>query len=379
MIFRSLIKPLIAFSVILLAMMQPAAAQSSGGSNVQQEIINGIVQNIIQSVRDQIYRRRLVPPAGVTRFSGEESEFNSKDPFAAKGVSNPFSALGYAKAPVLAEPAPAAWLYGANLVGSGDKARSISTDTDVATVTGAFDVTKIGVFTTTDALTFIGTGSQSWAHTATWVTFLPPTTFTDGSTPSTSGTVSYLNGGFSADFTALASWTRSTTNIFLAAPADSSAVSYTGNAQYRFDFPYAIWIEPTAGVTYTELYTANFGTKIADATEVHGGGRLGTEMKWMGYTVQPTLSASVFKIVDSNIALAANLANLQANNIAPLVPSALGGRASAKMTVLWTSNFSSYLEVHGSGTNTRFVAPPGITPPSSYVVGAQGGLRYTWN
>ena len=78
-------------------------------------------------------------------------------------------------------------------------------------------------------------------------------------------------------------------------------MSYTGNAQYRFEFPYTVWFEPTAGVTYTELYTANFGTKFGDTTEVHGGGRVGFETKWMGYTVQPVLSGQVFKIVDSNL------------------------------------------------------------------------------
>jgi hypothetical protein len=63
-------------------------------------------------------------------------------------------------------------------------------------------------------------------------------------------------------------------------------MSYTWNAQYRFDFQYGIFFEPTGGVTYTDLFTANFGTHIGNSTEVHLGGRVGTEMKWMGFTVQ---------------------------------------------------------------------------------------------
>jgi hypothetical protein len=157
----------------------------------------------------------------------------------------------------------------------------------------------------------------------------------------------------------------------LLAPADSSSISYTGNAQYRFDFPYSVWIEPTAGVTYTEVYTQNFGTKFADNTEVHGGARIGTEMKWMGYIVQPTLYGAVFGVVDSNMV--------------GLIPAGLpggvaatglvGGRGSGKINVIWTPNFSSYVEVHGSGaSNTK---TPGVG--STQTIGAQAGLRYTWN
>jgi hypothetical protein len=141
--------------------------------------------------------------------------------------------------------------------------------------------------------------------------------------------------------------------------------------------PYSVWIEPTAGVTYTEVYSANFGVKLADLTEVHGGARIGTEMKWMGYTIQPTLSGAVFRVVDSNISL---------NPLAGLVPAAapgpglLGGRASGKITVLWTSNFSSYLEVHGSGTaSTKTFQPVAGNPSATDTIGAQAGLRYTWN
>jgi hypothetical protein len=285
--------------------------------------------------------------------------------------------LAYTKSPILA-PAPlSVWLYGANLIGSGDRAVTFGTQTRVETVTGAFDVTKIGVFTATDALTFIGTGSHSWSRAEAFAA-AAPAIITDASIPSTSATVSYLNGGFSADFTALASWTRNSTNgALLAAIPDSSSVAYTGNGQYRFDFPYSVWIEPTAGVTYTEVYTANFGTKLADLTEVHGGARIGTEMKWMGYTIQPVLSGAVFRVVDSNITNA-----LLAGAIPAAAPGAglLGGRGSAKITVLWTSNFSSYLEVHGSGTaSTKTFQPVAGNPSATDTIGAQAGLRYTWN
>ncbi|MCK1391003.1 autotransporter outer membrane beta-barrel domain-containing protein [Bradyrhizobium sp. 1] len=365
------------FAVALLAVLslfavRPAAAQS--GPNIPQEVINNVIQNIIQNVRDQIQHRRVIAPPGTLRFSGEEANFDNRDPFASKGVSNPFSALAYAKAPPLAAPPPAAWLYGVNLVGSGDRAQSTGVDVSVATVTGAVDVTKIGIFTATDALTFIGTGSHSWAHS--FSSLGGAATITDGSIPSTSGTLSYINGGFSADFTTLASWTHNTTNVAVVGVAgDASGLAYTLNGQYRFDFPYTVWIEPTAGVTYSESYTGNFGTKTGDSTEVHGGARAGFETKWLGYTVQPSISGQYYEIVDASGAAGAVVVGG--------VPfggtvGTYGVRGSGKINVLWTPQLSSYLEVHGSSITAPKTGLPAVGGAGTSIVGTQAGLRYTW-
>jgi hypothetical protein len=370
MFFSRFSKILLPSAALFAITAQPASAQYA--SDIEQRIIGSVIQNIIENVRDQVQRRRLVRPAGRLQFNGEEGEFNNRDPFAAKGMDNPFGALAYAKAPAMAAPV-SAWLYGANLVGNADRASAINVDIHTQTVTGAFDVTKIGIFTATDALTFIGTGSHTWSQT-----YNPAPPEFEASIPSTSGTLSYLNGGFSADFTALLSWTRTSVRnapVLVVAPPDSSAIAYTGNAQYRFDLPYTFWFEPTAGVTYTELYTSNFGTKFGDTTEVHGGGRVGFETKWMGFTIQPTLSGLVYKIVDSNFPAVAGVgipafAAVQSN---------LGGRGAGKITVIWTPQFSSYLEVHGTGTaSTDGPTPLVAQTPGVQSYGVQGGLRYTW-
>ncbi|MBR1120853.1 autotransporter domain-containing protein [Bradyrhizobium lablabi] len=372
MFFSRFSKILLASAALFALTAKPASAQYA--SDIEQRIISSVVQNIIENVRDQLLRRRI-PPPGRLQFSGEEGQFDNGDPFAAKGMENPFGALAYAKAPAMAAPV-SAWLYGANLVGNADRATTFGTDIHTQTVTGAFDITKIGIFTATDALTFIGTGSHTWSQS--YNRFNAPAPDFTGSIPSTSGTLSYLNGGFSADFTALLSWTSSSVKnvapILVVAPPDSSSIAYTGNAQYRFEFPYTVWFEPSAGVTYTELYTSNFGTKFGDTTEVHGGGRVGFETKWMGYTIQPTLSGFVYKIVDSNFPAVA----IPGAPAFAAVTSNLGGRASGKITVIWTPNFSSYLEAHGSGTaaTDRGVVVP--NPPAVQTYGVQGGLRYTW-
>ena len=132
-------KALLATAALLAIGSQPAAAQYAG--DVEQQVIRNTIQNIIQSVRDEVQRRRIAPPPGRLQFSGEESEFNSRDPFAANGMSNPFGALAYAKAPAMAVAPAAQWLYGANLVTSVDKAISFGTEIRTVTATGAFDIT----------------------------------------------------------------------------------------------------------------------------------------------------------------------------------------------------------------------------------------------
>ena len=358
------LKALATVTGFFLILAQPAAAQSarstlqSAGSTLQQDIINGVVQNIIQNVRDQIHAR-LVSPPGRLGFNADESDFDNRDPFAVHGSPDPFRALGYAKAPAMAPDPGSAWLYGVNVVGAGDRSVTSGIGTYVSTVTGAFDVTKIGIFTSSDALTFIATGSDSWGHQGGLVSV-------DTSTPSPSGTLSYSNGGFSADFTGFASWTRTAVSIvpFPAAVMEGSLLGYTGNAQYRFDLPYSVFIEPTIGVTYTEGYTANFGAKISDTTEVHGGARFGTEMKWMGYKVQPTLSASVYQIVDSSAV----------GVVGSIIPSSMiGFRGSGKVTVIWTPSFSSFLEAHASGMTGA--SQSNLAFSTTQTTGAQAGLR----
>ncbi|MBN8990988.1 MAG: hypothetical protein J0H42_22305 [Rhizobiales bacterium] len=294
------------------------------------------------------------------RFTAEEdSSFDGRSPFRV-GEGSPFTALAYAKAPAMVAAASPVWLYGFNASGSGDRTQTFTNTVHSATATASFDVTKIGIFTTSDSLTFVATGADTWSRQRD--NLFGITNF-DSNSPSGSGTLAYTNGGFSADFTGTASWTRVTAiGLAIGVPADSSSATYTGNVQYKYDLPYAFFFEPTVGVSYTETYTANFGTKTGDMTEVHGGARIGTEMKWMGYTIQPTLSGAVFKIVDYSPAVAASVSDQ------------LGGRGSAKINVIWTPNFSSWIEAHGSG----IAGTKTLGNLSTNTYGASGGLRYSW-
>jgi Autotransporter beta-domain len=360
--FTNTVKTGLSATALSLALSSVVAVPAKADGDVEQRILANAITNILQSVRDEIQSRKLLPPPapGRFRFSAEESDFDNRHPFAAQDPSNPFEALAYTKAytkapPLAAAPAPV-WLYGINGIISGDRTTSIGTVATTTTAVGAVDVTKIGIFTASDALTFLATGSDSWSRI--------PAQFFKSSTPSGSGTVAYTNGGFSTDHTVTSSWTsNSVIGLGIAAPANSSLVSYTGNVQYKFDLGNSWFIEPTAGLIYTNFYTANFGASTGTSTEVHGGGRVGTEVMWGAIKVQPSITGAAFEIV--SVSGAGGVAAAGAPNVTAQL-NQLGGRGSAKLDFLWTSKFSTFLEGHISsvaGTQT---------------VGASGGLRYTF-
>ena len=164
---------------------------------IEQEIVRNAVQNILWTVRDQIQNRKITPPPGMMRFTGEESEFDPRRPFE-QSARHAFDALGYAKSPKMAPAATPTWLFGFNAIGAVDETRTVFASTTAASGTGEIDVTKIGIFTASDTLTFVATGTGIWAHTFGL----------DIATSSGAGTLAYTNGGFSADFTTAATWSR---------------------------------------------------------------------------------------------------------------------------------------------------------------------------
>jgi hypothetical protein len=343
------------------------AAPVSAQELVEQRIQERDRENILQNIRDQIQpmlKGAAMISAGATsagrmRFTGEDSDFDSRNPFAPRETTDPFAAMAYTKA-IKAPPMPAipVWLYGVNGIISYDRTSAGVAGTLATTTTGtvAVDVTKIGIFSTSDALTFLATGADSWSHI--------PASFFNSSTPSGSGTLAYTNANFSADLTATASWTsNSATAAGVVAPANSSMMSYTGNAQYKVEIVNSWFVEPTAGAVYYDFFTPNFGTSAGTATEIHAGGRIGGEVTVSGIKLQPQFSAAAFEIV--SVSGAGGVAAAGAANVAAQL-NRLGGRGAAKLNILWTNNFSTYAEAHISnviGTNTA---------------GVSGGLRYSF-
>jgi hypothetical protein len=351
-------KSRLAAAAVGLALSWVVAAPANS-QEVEQRILANIIQNTLQEIRDPIQSGRVIAPApGRSRFSAEETEFDNRNPFAAQSADDPFAALAYTKALTKAPPAPPTpvWLYGVNGIVSYDRTTSIGSLATTTTGVVAADITKIGIFTASDALTFLATGSDSWSHI--------PTSFQNSTMPSGSGTLAYLNGGFSTDFTTTASWTsNSSTLLGIAAPANSSLISYTGNAQYKFDIGHSWFVEPTAGAIYTDFHTANFGNSIGGSTEIHGGGRIGGEIMAGGLKLQPSFSAAAFQII--SVSGAGGVAAAGLPNVAAQL-NQLGVRGNSKLDFIWTSNFTSYIEGHLSSV------------AGTHTAGVSGGVRYTF-
>lgn len=356
-----------ALCVAGLILVSGETARAQNIQDIQQEVVNGVVRTVLQNVRDQVQRRRRNSTEPL-RFSGSEASIlDYNNPFASIASSDPYSvgpnsvgpmgALAYNKVPTKAptlETIPQSYLFGINVIGTGDASSAGGVTTSSAAVAGAFDVTRVGVFTATDALTIIGTATGVWSS-------LPGI---DASATAGSATIAYANGAFSTDFTVTGTWSTVSLKAFgLVLPADSTAISYAPNVQYRFDLGNSWYLEPTVGVTYTESYTRNFETKIGDSTEVHGGARFGTEWLWGDWKVQPSVTGILFTVVDQNSIFD------QLNQLAPNASSnkdLLGGRGSGKLNFIWDTNFSSYIEAHGSS----------IGAAKAY--GGSGGLRWTF-
>jgi len=349
-------------------------------ASVQEQVSTQTLQDVTDSVRDRVRSsiadsihssiRTITPITPITpppidpgdSFIQPSSLKPGGDPSTPGRGRNSSPDPSQLSGPSLGDYGPAAkqWFYGANLFNSADRGIALDTRVSVATVAGAADVTRVGVFSATDALTFIATGLNSWVSTKT--TGLPDT---NTATPSASATIAYLNGSFSTDLSVLASWIPASPD----SDQGTRALAYTANFQYHYQAPYSVWFEPTAGVTYGEQFNGNFADRTATSTEIHGGLRFGGETRWMGYIVQPTLSAVAFKVIEQNGA-AIQTYNPALNDMVNPA-GAVGIRGSAKMTVLWKANFSTYLDLHASTTSSPDM-------PNVQVLGVQGGMRYSF-
>jgi hypothetical protein len=337
---------------MLLGTACTAGLIGSAGANsaVEREIFRNALENILRDVRDQIQRRTLVPLPSQNlpmRFSGEATNVAAR-------VEEPFAALGYAglvrKAPPMVAPLLPAYIVGANLNASVDRSFTTGVVTNSVSITGAGDITKIGVFHTTDAISVILTGSGIFSR-------IPGIVTTNTTTSVGAGTIAYVNGGFSTDLTWNGMWTRTSLAAGgIAAAPNTSAASFTPNAQYKFETGHGSFFEPTVGLTYTETYTANIG-KTGDNTEVHGGVRVGFQTMWDSVRVQPMVSVAAFTFVGASVAGA---------GVAPVTLGQVGLRASGKVNFIVTDRFQGFVEAHGNA----------IVNTTAY--GAMGGVRWSF-
>lgn len=342
--------PFLTATAVLVSTSAFISVTPARADELTDQIVQGVVQNILQNVRDKIQNRTVQRSPRALQFT-EDDLFGSNE-----GL--PFNALGYSKVYTKAPPVqaiPPSYLYGFNAIVSGDYTATAGIRVRSVAGTGAVDITKIGVLNSSDALTFIMTGIGIGTQAVGF----------DATTAATAGTLAYISGGFSADFTVSGYWTDST--IAALGTSTTSGVSYSPNIQYKFELGNSWFIEPTVGVSYSEAYAGNFNVKTGDSTEVHGGARVGNETAWNGIRFQPTLAASAYSIVSSTGSGAVvNPNGAIVPGVAGVAAGTVGGRGSAKLNVLWTDTFSSYVEAHGNAIS------------GSSTIGGMGGVRWTF-
>jgi hypothetical protein len=301
------------------------------------------IASAIQDARDQVQSKTL----GRSR-NGRQAIGFSGDPYAQ--IYDPFEALGYAKsgmvtkAPPLAAPTAPSYFVSVWGQGSVDREeRSITfagrtTDTRSTSLTGigGIDVVRIGVFGASDALVLGVLGSDTSTHSDTTGAIR-----TRAQTPGGAFYMSYINGGFSTDFSFSANFTSVNTAVAgLALPgAESDSYTSTGNVQYRYDISPTWWWEPTVGASYTITHLDLPGFVDGHSLRLQGGARVGTELTYGAVKVTPTLQGLAFGDIDVETPHLAGTAF-----IGPTDEGSLWGKGIGKVNVQWTDKFSTSVE-----------------------------------
>jgi Autotransporter beta-domain len=315
----------------------------------------------MRAVTTDIYDRILSgrPRGGSNSFAwdpfADNTQSTKDNPFAK--FDNSFAdlpgALGYAKSPIYtkaAAPLPSSVVFAIWGQGFADQEKRTETflGADVGRTTNTygglagFDATFSnwlgmgGTFT----LGTLGGYTQSNVRNA------------DGSTSRVEGPGVGIysvttKGGLSldsvtkVDFFSLDRWQTGIPVLTLGLTSWATA----GNINYRFYLPQNWWIEPTAGVSFNTIKwdtpSKILGFQDGNTLRVQGGSRVGTSAVWGAYTVEGSLTGLAYSDVVVNggsIAVAAG---------APLVPTDQGkvfGQGIGKIAVIWTPQFSSYVE-----------------------------------
>ena len=301
------------------------------------QAVNGNVQSAIISARDQIQGTSLGPRPNVRAlpFQPDDSSTTSR-------YEEAFGALGYAGSPKRAKPLAAApapqWYFGLWGTGSYEHVSttscgaSLNTNTNAAV--GGGDITKIGIFTASDALVVGINGSHSASH------FGNESTNTDGK----GAYIAYVYAGFSTDF-AFNRFNFSTYLNGVNEGEDGKTSNYAWNIQYKFDLSGAWWVEPTVGGNLANTPFSNALMINGGTTTIQGGARVGTELQWNGIRVQPTLTGLAF----SNTRVVTG--GFDTAGVVVTDKGQLWGKGIAKVNFEFSKNFSAWIEGSLRGTS----------------------------
>ncbi len=253
------------------------------------------------------------------------------------------------KAPPRPTPASPSYFYSVWGMGSVDHEHRtgpfVGITTNTYTAIGGADLLRIGINSSSDALLIgiLGSGSRSHVNTVLGNT-------TTATTPAGGAYAAYINGGFSADASFIASFTRARGVEGGVAFNNRDTDSYTtsANLQYKYDLNPNWWVEPTVGWSYTQSSFNAVGFIDGHTVRLQGGARVGTEWIYGTVKVQPTLTGIAY----SDVILVGPHPFGAA--IAVIEEGKLFGKGAAKINFVWTDKFSTFVEGEVRGSNDIF-------------------------
>jgi hypothetical protein len=266
------------------------------------------VEQMLQGRRDQLQGT----PGGRTTTSGitgySESTFDG--PSSAMGYTsqsqspNPLASPVYTKATPMAAPTTSGPSYAAWAQGLGDWEHDNPTSPiDSAHFTSTYasqagvDATWKGLAAGDDALVAGLVGSWTGTH----VTYAGTPTNTRLEGPGVGVYATYVKGGFSVDTTVKFDFLRITTETVGAPspmPVNLTNAGVSGNIQYKQDVAPNIFVEPTAGYSFTRaMYGANAGLSgLSDGNtlRLQGGARGGVSFLMSTVNAEFSLKGLVY-------------------------------------------------------------------------------------
>ena len=146
--------------------------------------------------------------------------------------------------------------------------------------------------------------------------------------------------------------------------------SIAGNVSYRFDLRYNMWIEPTAGIQYTNSSYASDGAQLALADGsllmIQGGARLASSFLWSNVRATVTLTGLAYDDVVVSRGFIAGAGGLQSNILAQADQGQVRGRGILALNLDFGQGVKAFVQGEGYGGQGLFGA------------GGKAGVRYEW-
>jgi outer membrane biosynthesis protein TonB len=218
-------------------------------------------------------------------------------------------------------------------------------------------------------------------------------TFAKLSGPSGGAYLTYFDGGFSTDgslkIDALTLNENFDDFVTLFAPSASGVpvldrqaqvvnagdtyllnTTLSGNVNYRFDIPYNMWIEPTAGIQYINSSYGSDAAQLALADGsllmIQGGARLGANFLWSNVRATVILTGLAYDDVVVSGGFIAGAGGLQSNILAHADEGQVRGRGILALNLDFGQGVKAFVQGEAYGGQGLFGA------------GGKAGVRYEW-